>query len=41
MKTFYRWFFTNDTPRWKRTVGRFLLVVSVLIALAALVWLLA
>lgn len=41
MKTFYPWFFTDDTPRWKRTVRRFLWVVTLLIVLAVLVWLLA
>ncbi len=34
---FKRWFFTDDTPRWKRTASVFLLVAT-LGALVAVVW---
>lgn len=38
MKRFYPWFFHNDTPQWKRAAARFLVVGTVLVALALAVW---
>jgi|GEM_PF-2275066 len=35
---FNRWFFADDTPRWKRASAMFLLVTTAIVLLAGLAW---
>lgn len=35
---FYRWFFRDDTPHWKRAATTFLLVATVAVLVGLVVW---
>lgn len=37
---FNRWFFANDTPRWKRAGFGFLLVATIAVLVVLVVWVL-
>ena len=38
VRSFYRWYFADDTRRWQRVATGFLLVATVAVVLGLLVW---